>query len=228
MMGCCHDDCSEEHPGKDGSQAGGFWSAWHRAAGAVARYLTGHKGPSTKNGNVCQNGPGANLSTPNYVPFNDLDSTTVDQDLRIAQKKQASKWHGSLFSVFRTEEGTGKGAGAESKDEIQLSPIKASPPGQSKSSETTTTKAAVLRPADLWRHDQHLMLQGRYQLDASFNCKYQLKQLLGEGSFGFVWVAERIRDQKEVGPGAGSADDHILGGGKVHLPRQGSHWKLDI
>jgi serine/threonine protein kinase len=54
------------------------------------------------------------------------------------------------------------------------------------------------KPTELWKAEQTTMLQGKYDLNKSFSTKYRLKQLLGEGSFGFVWVAERLRDHHEV------------------------------
>lgn len=78
-----------------------------------------------------------------------------------------------------------------SRDDVSLAPI-------TLSASEKSVSASSLKPAELWRQDQSLMMQSRYLLDGGFAAKYKLKQLLGEGSFGFVWVAERLRDHQDV------------------------------
>lgn len=78
-----------------------------------------------------------------------------------------------------------------SKEEIPFSAV-------SMANEQKPSKSPPLKPAELWKIDQTLMLHGRYKLNEEFANKYHLKQLLGEGSFGFVWVADRISDHEEV------------------------------
>jgi hypothetical protein len=115
--------------------------------------------------------PTSVLATPNHIPFHGEDPA------QFQHPPAPSKWSKFLAS-------------SKSKDEIPLSTI------STVGSKTPTPKPA--KPSDLWKHDQNRMLQGRYDFDSGFSTKYKLKQLLGEGSFGFVWVAEHLEDQVEV------------------------------
>lgn len=80
-------------------------------------------------------------------------------------------------------------------DDVQLSPIV---DATTKNPSEVKSKAPSINPADLWIRDQSRMLEGKYPHPAPFRATYTLKQMLGEGSFGFVWVAERLSDSKEV------------------------------
>ena len=91
-------------------------------------------------------------------------------------------------------------------DQIELSQIKENPLVHGRISQGKSMKPslhpkkppAILKPADTWKHEQLQMLQGRYDFDPLFTIRYKLKQIIGEGSFGFVWIAERKNDQQEV------------------------------
>lgn len=48
------------------------------------------------------------------------------------------------------------------------------------------------------QQDQMLMLMGQYKFIPAFASRYRLKQLLGEGSYGTVWVGEERRSGTEV------------------------------
>lgn len=169
----------------------------------------------------------ASLATPNHVPFHGaypeefkiLNGRSSHGELAASgtlpaagtKAKSPIGWK-EFFLKSRKELAT--------TGELQLAPIAVSngqvshklpPPSSVVSSGTGVLAPASVpaaaaaagtqpwvKPADLWKHDQALMLQDRYSLDAAFAQKYRLKQLLGEGSFGFVWVAERRRDHREV------------------------------
>lgn len=111
------------------------------------------------------------MATPNHVPFHGADLASF----HLCPQPRSKKTKTPLMS----------------QDDVSLAPITLS---ASEKSVVTTT----LRPTDQWRHDQALMMRDKYCLAAGFGTKYRLKQLLGEGSFGFVWVAERLRDHHEV------------------------------
>lgn len=49
-----------------------------------------------------------------------------------------------------------------------------------------------------WRRDQERMFGGTFAFPSGFLAKYHLLQVIGEGSFGFVMVARRHKDGKEV------------------------------
>lgn len=54
---------------------------------------------------------------------------------------------------------------------------------------------------DSWKEDSKLMLNGKYyrfQVVELFLKKYKIISIIGQGSFGFVLKAERLRDGKEV------------------------------
>lgn len=118
------------------------------------------------------------ITTPHHVPFHGADYTGFG-----TVGSEGLKWQ----RLFKTDK----------DDDVELQIIDTN---SAKAVITSDVKksTSVLRPADLWKNDQARMLQGKYNFDPSFSMRYRLKQLLGEGSFGFVCVAERVRDQKEV------------------------------
>jgi len=50
----------------------------------------------------------------------------------------------------------------------------------------------VQKNTAVWKRDQQAMASGQYAFSAGFSAKYRLKELLGEGSFGFVFVASSL------------------------------------
>ena len=71
--------------------------------------------------------------------------------------------------------------------------------------ETDASKEQLIISNEAWKEDAQLMLGGpnvyarfKFVKPANFLEKYSLKSVIGQGSFGFVLKAERIRDSRAV------------------------------
>lgn len=133
--------------------------------------------------------------------------------------------------------------GAPPTDDVLMAPIKSqwessiavakpeckpgTPPGQAASGFQKLT-------TEHWSRDQQRMFEGTFVFPPGFEQKYRLAEVIGEGSFGFVWAAERTRDGKEVAikwalrekipPGQWTYDTELgLVPGEVAILRQLSH-----
>lgn len=141
---------------------------------------------------------GISIATPNHFPFHGLDMACFNSPHVMTSSEKT--WRGILQRSQMP---------AHRPSEVELRDIHPTsdtvPPTKGKGAVSTSTRAigaastsTVDKPRELWRKDEAMMAQGRYAFDPQFAAKYKMKQLLGEGSFGFVWVAERQRDGLEV------------------------------
>lgn len=134
------------------------------------------------------------LVTPNHLPLNDKFPKDINDNVTVITLEGSR--HDCIFEQCPSHQGSSL------KDDVKVSPIGISGKHSLKCKSTTvgikSKNATIIRPIDLWRQDQMTISSGRYTLEPIFATKYTLKQMLGEGSFGFVWVAERVRDQREV------------------------------
>ncbi len=87
------------------------------------------------------------------------------------------------------------GPAVSGSEEINLVPIKSSQDAVKKDDVAGQFQKLSL---DKWRQDQDRMVDGTFPFPSGFTDKYKITSLIGEGSFGFVVEAERLRDGRMV------------------------------
>lgn len=82
-------------------------------------------------------------------------------------------------------------------DDVSMSPIIQEPAEPTKK-QILEQKGFQKLAVDQWRRAQEKMAEGSFAFPPGFREKYQLIQVIGEGSFGFVMAARRLKDGREV------------------------------
>lgn len=141
-----------------------------------------------------------------FRPFNDF--------LRLVKSKTktnnfSDSGDKELASTFSTPNHLA--SQLEAFDEVHLTPINGanvtSKPASTQPVKSPSAAAGLQRQeaaaeswkqSERWKEDELKMLNKIYIFCPEFSKKYRLKQLIGEGSFGFAWIAKRLSDHVEV------------------------------
>lgn len=175
--------------------------------------------PKTPEGEQCQD----QSNIGRYYGYSEQDwceiplhSLSINESAGLAKKKAGGfgstckKLLGEVKSAFEKEKkpkplqqtipASLNKAKADS-DEISMAPINKVEVGEPKKegqSNEGKQKEFQKLATEQWKADQKRMRDGTFRFPQGFTAKYQLTEIIGEGSFGFVMVAQRKRDGKDV------------------------------